>query len=788
MIRQKLKIVSLVLFFFSILTLAKESTAQDMLQTVRGKVTDADSEAPLQFATVAVLGTDPVLGAVTAPDGTFVIERVPVGVYTLRVSFTGYTSATLADRRVTSGKELIVNVSLKEALTELEGVTVRADDRKELPLNRMAVVSARQLNMEDAAKYAGGFDDPARLVSGFAGVASQTGNNGIVIRGNSPKGLLWRMEGVEIPNPNHFAEVAAFGAGGITALSSQLLDNSDFYTGAFAAEYGNALSGVFDIKLRNGNENKREYTFQAGLTGIDFATEGPFVEGKKASYLVNYRYSTFALLKDLLPEGGGSIRYQDLSFKLNFPAGDAGTFSLWGIGATDGNGTTPKEDTTEWKYLDDRKDSESDLRFGALGLNYRYFFNNRTFVDAKLATTGNGLEQNSDLLNLKGELNPEEKIQNSNWSYIFSTVFNTKFGARHTNRTGMTATRKEYNIRMSNAENEGDPLLTQVDQRGGVWSYQAFSQSTIQATGRLSFNPGINIQYYGVNEELSVEPRMAMEYRFDENRSLSFGYGLHSREERPFIYLSELDDGNGGMANNKDLRTTKAHHFVLAYDRVLNEFWRLKVEPYYQRLYDVVVTPNSSFSLVNQRDGWFIKDKMDNSGKGENYGLDVTLERFLQNDWYMLSTVSLFNSQYRDGNEEWRDTRYNNGYIVNLMFGKEWAVGKEKKNTLGVSGRLTLQGGDRYTPYDIDASKQAQDVVLDDSRAFEEQYSGKAIFHLNLNYTRNRAKHTSVWSLQILNLFGTPDESEMDFNFVTQMVDENMQAIVVPNISYKINF
>ena len=132
--------------------------------------------------------------------------------------------------------------------------------------------------MKKRKRYAGAIDDPARMVSAFAGVnGNAEGDNDIVVRGNSPRGILWRLEGVEIPNPNHFASEGATG-GPINALNSNMLGNSDFYTGAFAPEYGNALSGVFDMKLRNGNNEQREYSATLSVLGTDLTAEGPFKE------------------------------------------------------------------------------------------------------------------------------------------------------------------------------------------------------------------------------------------------------------------------------------------------------------------------------------------------------------------------------------------------------------------------------------------------------------------------------------------------------------------------------
>ena len=324
-------------------------SAQQNGQVIRGKIVDAFTQTPLPGATVVIRNSNPTLGTITDTEGKFKLWGIKPGRYDLMISFIGYENFIFREILVGSGKEVILNAELKEQAEQIDEVKVTARTSKELAANPMATISARQLSVEEASRYAGGYDDPARLAGSFAGVASEMGNNGIVIRGNSSRYMLWKLEGVEIANPTHFADVTAFGAGGITALSSQMLANSDFYTGAFPAEYGNALSGVFDVKLRTGNAEKRETAFQIGGIGVDLSSEGPFRKGGKSSYLFNYRYSTLALLKPLIPAEAGEIKYQDLSFKFNFPTKNAGTFVLWGIGALDAQNRDAITNPEKWE-------------------------------------------------------------------------------------------------------------------------------------------------------------------------------------------------------------------------------------------------------------------------------------------------------------------------------------------------------------------------------------------------------------------------------------------------------
>ena len=438
------------LFIFFLFNLPIFLSAQTT-QTIRGIVQDIASETPLAYATVVVLNSDPHKGVVCDSAGQFVISGVPVGRHDIQASFMGYEPVILKDILLTSSKEVFLEFQLKENLNLLEEVVITPKINKTEPLNNMSIAGGRMLSVEEASRYAGGFDDPARLASSFAGVSSSIGNNGIVVRGNSPKFLQWRMEDVEIPNPNHFAEVTTFGGGGLTALSSHVLGNSDFFTGAFPAEYNNALSGVFDIHLRRGNNQKRENTVQIGVIGIDVASEGPFKKEGKSSYIFNYRYSTLGLLTSLLPENADGTNYQDLSFKLNFPTQKAGIFSVWGIGLVDRSGQTAKTDKTEWEYMQDRESQDVKQYMGAVGGEHKIYMGENAFIKTALAATVSGMDLYTERMDENMQLLPHNVIKNTNWNFILASSFNKKFSAKHTNKTGIRLTGLKYDMLLKDA-------------------------------------------------------------------------------------------------------------------------------------------------------------------------------------------------------------------------------------------------------------------------------------------------------------------------------------------------
>ncbi len=756
-------------------------------QTIRGNVIDKSSHFPIAYANVILLNTSPLQGVSTDSIGEFSIRHVPTGRYDIQISALGYYTEMVREVLVESGKQTVLNISLVENINELEEVLIKPRVNKHEALNPFSTVSSRMLSVEEASRYAGGFDDPARLASSFAGVASSTGTNGLIVRGNSPGYLQWRMEGVEIPDPNHFSNLMAFGGGVLTALSSQMLTNSDFFTGAFSAEYSNALSGVFDMAMRKGNSEKTERAVQLGIIGLEVSQEGPFKKGGNATYLFNYRYSTLGLLEPVLPDNAESIKYQDLSFKVHIPTTNAGVFSLWGVGLIDRADASPKSDSLQRFYQDDKQEDLIGQYMGAGGINHNYFLNDNTYIRTSLSTTASEIDWKTKALNSNMELIPYSNISNLNRDYTLATFVNKKFNPRHTNRTGVKARYMSYNLQLSRAENVGDSPVEIVNTRGNSALWSAFSSSSISLSKTLRMNIGLNGQLFTLNNHYTLEPRLGFVQSIGEKQSIGLAYGLHSKlENLNFYFNNSLSTGEREV--NKNLDFTKAHHLVLSYDLRLSEFLHLKVEPYYQSLFNVPVIAGSSFSFINLHTDWFFAEKLENSGKGRNYGIDLTLEKFLSNGFYYLATASIFDSKYKGGDGVWRDSRFNRNYVVNFLIGKEWRLGKFNQNTLSINTRLTQQGGNRYSPVDVLETLAREEVVYDESLAFSQQSAPVMNIHFTVAYKKNKAKSSHELALKLINITSQPDFYGYRYNFQTRGIDKDVEEIMIPNLSYKIEF
>lgn len=765
-----------------------QNTSKQLTQNIRGVVIDRASGAPLSYITVGLLDM-PEVGTTTDDDGKFLLANIPVGRHDVQVTSVGYDPTVYREILVTSAKEVYLEIPLKENIHTLNEVVVQVQTNKDQPLNKMATTGARMLSVEEAARYAGGMDDPARLVSSFAGVSADVGNNGISVHGNAPSLLQWKLEDIEIPNPNHFADINALGGGLLSSLSNNVLGNSDFFTGAFPSEYGNAISGVFDMKLRNGNNRKFENTFQAGLLGLDFASEGPLSKKHNSSYIFNYRYSATGLLEKMGMDFGGTLDYQDLNFKLNFPTKNAGIFSVWGTALIDNYKSDFEEDPNEWEYIDESGKSHIKQYNAAGGITHRYFFNNDGLLKTTLATTYSNHEAEESRYDFSNSVHtPYGKLNSKYTNLVFNMSFNKKYSSKHTNKTGFTYTKMFYDMDLKKAPLQNKPLEQISLGDGNTDLITAYTSSSFSLNDKVTLNLGVNGQFLTLNNKYTVEPRVGVKWQSSSKSSFAVAYGLHSRMEKMDVYYVKTP-GKGNDLSNKDLDFTKAHHIMLSYNYKITDDMNLRIEPYFQQLYHVPVIADSSFSILN-RNNFYVEEALVNKGKGRNVGIDITLEKYLTNGLYYMVTGSVFSSKYSGGDGVWHDTKFNRKFIVNGLIGKEWMVGRNKQNILSANIRLTVQGGNRYSPVLEQASLNHPDkeTQYDETRPYSKQFSPMFIANYTLSYKINKKKLSHEFAIKGLNATGAEDYHGHEYNLKKGKIEAKTTSTSLPNISYKIQF
>ncbi|HOY30926.1 MAG TPA: TonB-dependent receptor [Bacteroidales bacterium] len=766
--------------------------SQNLFQTIRGTVMDKETKFPLPGAYVILIDSDPVKGTSTDNNGKFRLENIAVGRQNLKISFLGYDDFIFKNIEVSSAHELVLTIELSEKIYTSREVVISAKNEKQNNINEMSVISTRQFTVEESNQYAGAWGDISRMASNFAGVSvASDERNDIVVRGNSPMGILWRIDGIEMPNPNHFAEVGSSG-GGISMINNNLLDNSDFLSGAFAPEYGNATSAVFDLKLRNGNNEKHEYLGQIGARGVQIGAEGPFIKGKQSSYLVFYNYSTVALLNligikiiDAVPN------FQDLSFKLNFPL-KKGYISVLGVGGLSKSVYRPPKDSTKWENDGSRLGDISGSRSALGSLTWFYPVGKSSYFKTIVSSSyfnpdytedSTGSDYNIYLLNRKST------VQQNN---IISLLFNSKINVKHIIRTGIIFKNQNFTDNTYfYTYNSGQNKHIVNDNKGILNLFQAYFQYKYIISEKFSLTPGFHSLYLFNNARFSFEPRIAFRWAISSNHSLTLGFGIHGQTQPSQIYYSEVLIGNEVTFPNIDLNYTKSYHAVISYDWLISEFWRSKIELYFQHLKQIpVCTDEPILSLVNfsNSDNVFANKILINKGKGQNYGVELTLEKFLSHGYYILLTTSVYNSEYYDANGIKRNTRYNSNYAFNLLGGKEFKIGKKKNSTIGFSMKMVEIGGQRYTPLDLEQSIIQQRAVYIDSLAYTKKTKDFIKIDFRLRYRLNARRCSHEFAFELGNILNRKNVAGLRYNPYTNEIENIYDLPLIPLASYRIEF
>ncbi len=787
---------NLLLLFFNLLLLNSGIFAQNASQTVRGTITDKQSEIPLIGATVQLIGGIATQGSTTDVDGDFEIKNVTVGRQAFQISYLGYNTITIPNVVVTAGKEVVLNVGLEESVVEMDEIVVTAEVEKDGANNELATISARSFSLEEVTRYSGGRNDVSRLASNFAGVSTaDDSRNDIVIRGNSPTGVLWRLEGVPIPNPNHFSTLGTTG-GPVSALNTNLLRNSDFLTSAFPSEYGNATAGVFDLGFRSGNKNQFEATAQlAAFSGLEAMLEGPLSSKKNSSFLVSYRYS-FVGIADVLgiPIGTNATpNYSDLSFKLDFANGKAGKFSLFGIaGTSDIEFLGAEIDDTDL-FADASSDAAAESKLGIVGLKHNYLVNNRTYIRTVLsASTAQNEFYSEDIIDGSDNRRVFETDDILN-RLVLSSYINSKFNAKFNLRSGIMVERFELNTNVRDRDSSPD-WITVRDFDGGMTLLQAYTQGQYRFDEKWTLNFGLHGQFLDYNDTYAIEPRMAVNWQFKPGQKLNVGYGIHNQMQPLPIFFFEEEVSPGVFEKtNRDLDFTESHHFVLGYDMKFGTDWRLKAETYYQKLQDVPINQEpTTFSILNSGADFVFPDEgsLVNEGTGSNYGIELTIEKFFSQGYYGLLTTSVFESQYVASDGVERNTAFNNNYVLNVLAGKEFKIGKDKRNAITVDMKMTTAGGRYYTPVDLELSRLEGQEVLKNDEAFSLQYDPYFRLDFKIGYQLNSKtkKFSQQFFLDFQNVTDHKNIFANRYNSVTNEVNTVYQSGFFPDILYRVQF
>lgn len=776
--------------------------AQDT-KTIRGQVIDKDSKYPLIGAKVIVVDTGKVTGTVTDDNGYFKLE-VPLGRVSLRVSYMGYKEEGVSNLLVIAGKEINQTFELQEKVTEVGEVVVTANKEQGQAKNEFAIISARSFDVELTSRFSGNRNDPARMASNFAGVSgANDARNDIIIRGNSPMGMLWRLEGIDIPSPNHFAGFGSTG-GPVSMLNNNTLSRGDFMTSAFPAEYGNALSGVFDLGLRNGNKDKYEFLAQLGFNGVEAGAEGPFAKKKsQASFLINYRYSTLALFKLLKANFGTGTavpEYQDLTFKIDVPTKKAGVFRFWGLGGLSKiellghvvDLSKPQKNL----YGNENIDLYNKVMTGMFGFSHTYFINTKTYYKLMLAATHQTQLADIDSIEpvYRQEIIRNQKVALRQNKYSAHIMSNSKLDAKNTVTVGLIT--DVYDLKFADSVLYNGIFIPAKSGKGYSALVEVYAMWKHKFSEQLSLNLGMHTQYYTLSSSFAPEPRASLKYQFRENQSISIGYGLHHQiQPLPTYYNYDVSPTSDGKPTNLNMDFTQSNHVVFGYDLVFAKDFHLKAEAYFQYINDAPVErQKSSFSMLNAGADFATPNNTNlvNKGIGRNYGLELTMEKFFTKGYYFLVTGSLFQSEYQGSDKVWRNTAFNGHYVVNALAGYQYVFGgkknKAKRNALAFDMKMTGAGGRYYTPIDLNASAAQHQQVLIDDQAFSQKYTDYFRLDLKLSYRLSFRKITQEISMDLQNVANIKNIFRKVYNPRTNSLNNEYQQGIFILPQYKILF
>jgi len=808
--------------------------AQQPTQTVRGKVFDSESQFPLIGAKVQVYTADSTkkYRALTGPSGEFTISNVPVGKHELVVTFLMYDTKTITIE-VNSGKETVVDIPIQESFVEKAAVVVTGRKKGEV-INELALISAQQFSVSETDRYPGSRSDPARMASNFAGVGgADDSRNDIVIRGNSPLGVVWRVEGVDIPNPSHFSISGSTG-GPVSILNNKILANSDFFMSAFPAEYGNSTSGVFDLKLRKGNDKKHEFTGQFGFLGTELLAEGPMGKDGKSSYLAMGRYSTLSLFQALgIQIGTDAVPvYGDGAFKFNWKLKNGGALSLFAIGGASNidiliadPGTLEDQiaagSSTEAAaelYGEGDRHQHFGTAMGVAGLTYKKPLNEKTFLATTIAYSYEQQKSNHDFIDRTGvdTLGNQYVVHNGEYplmAYAFKTnkasaffSINHKINKKHLIKAGMNVDGFFYNMHDSvlEAGHNIDPSTHVWDER---WDYegssvlvQPFVQWKWRMTENMAFTAGLHNQFFSFNgnEKINMsiaEPRIGWKLKMKKGQAISAGAGMHSMTQPMYTYMYHQNDSLGNKVyENLDMDFSRSLHSGIGYEKAFKKGMSLKLEAYYQHLYNIPVTVTpSAFSLINMGSGFqrFFPQELQNTGTGTNYGAEITLQKYFDKSFFFLFSGTAYNSTYVASDGEERSTSYNGNYVANLLAGKEFKLGD--KQSISVGFKATVAGGKLYGYVDTAATNALQELIYLDEGFNSRQFPIYYRIDAKINWKYNAKRVTHEIGLDLVNI--SARQNLLGLSYAPNLFDSSVEPVAeryqlgfLPIFYYKIDF
>jgi hypothetical protein len=752
--------------------------AQPPMATVGGQVVEAGSFQAVPGAVVRLVPGNASLAATSDSTGHFRITAVPVGHYSLVVAAAGHDTLELPELWLRAGKQEEQRLVLTPSSNMLGSVTISALAREQL-----SPLGIKPFTVEQSLRWPATFFDPARLLTALPGVAGINDQaNHLSIRGNSPNANTWTLEGVEIVNPSHTGnagtatDLPTLSGGGVTILSAQMLGPSQLLTGVLLANRDNALGGILDMHLRDGNMQRQEWTLQAGLLGLDASTEGPLGKRGRSSYLVNYRYSTVGLLSSMgIDLGDEAITFQDLAFHVALPAGKRGEVHLFGMGGNSSNRFKAVHDTTQWEVDKDSRNIDYKSMMGATGASLRVPLGSRTMLSSTVAVS---------------EIDQDRSEERLTDDYGVGSTFQADLSERKLSGLveveGALGARSRWSVGGSATERR---LTSWLNSDVHGWLLRPWVQGRWELGDRWQAMASVGTAYFTYTGETSAEPRALLEWNLAHRQKIALAAGMRSMLPQ----WQSFGVNTWPLLVQKKIGPTHSRDVVLGYDRSISDAVQLHAEVYYQQLLDLpvaaagmLVVPVQPFSMVNVWDET-VGVPLQATGTANNTGVELDLDRHFAGGFFWQANASFYSSRYKDVDGAEHDTRWDGQYLFNAFGGKEYRKVKEDRvRTWGFSGRANVAGGPWCPPLPVYTDVQGNVIYAGDPDWV--QLPAYYRIDLRVYLKMDRKGRTGLWALDLQNVTGARNAAFRYFDFRKHEVITKYQLGLIPNLSYRIEF
>ncbi len=780
--------------FYAVILLLCFSFSSDAQEVplLYGKVQISSSNEPLEGATILLTNSASTASTVTDAYGNYAFDNAEAGRYEIQVDYLGYQSQKIVEVLIESGRSLELDIQMVASTLDLPIAVVRAgieDIQEDL------LPSVQVLTIEETRRLPATFNDPARQIIAYPGVVNTNDQaNNISVRGNSPAALSWRLEGVEIVNPNHLSNAGtrsdqiSVASGGVNILSAQMLNTSAFYAGAAPVQFGNLQGGLMDMRLRAGNREKWEGTFQIGLLGLDASLEGPFSKNKNSSYIINYRYSTLGLLNAVGVElGDEAIQFQDLAIHLNFPTKKLGTFSLFGMGGNSSNVLTATRDTSLWEFSRDRNDIDYNSGMQLFGLSHKVSLGKKSVWTTAyvFSRTDNSREQ--QLLNYNFEKEASQFVDvNINKSSLVSKM------------QGSFTSSLQYQVGLEWTKNRSNYFALTEQTFFGIFDevssnlIRPFLSLDYKPSAKISFLVGVAAPIELIQSKFNLAPRLGANLQISETQRLKLNAQRSFRRHAFNAYLTPAINS----VVNKTLDPLQVDLFSIEHQLALKSNSILRAGIYFQNIQGAIApaAPMSLFSTLNTEEIYFPEPGVfTNSSQGRNYGIEILIQKYIQKDFYFIVNGSAFKSEYKNSDSNWRSTRYDAGYVTNATLGKEfrWTKNKRDKSfgkTLGINLRLTYLGNLRFSPINLANSIEQGSEALDLENTFSEQLRPYTKGDIRIYLRTDKDKYSNSLSLDIQNFFNRKNDGYFFYDQDSEMILSKNQLGLIPILNWRLSF